>query len=57
MHLSGHVARMEEGTSALKILTGKHTGKRHLGRPKHRWEGNIGIDLREMCVNTRDWID
>ena len=30
---AGHVARMEEGRSAFKILTGKPTGKRHLGRP------------------------
>ena len=28
-----HVARMEEGRSAFKILTGTHTGKRPLGRP------------------------
>ena len=31
-----HVARMEEGRSAFKILTGKPTGKRPLGRPRHR---------------------
>ena len=31
---TGHVARMEEGRSAFKILTGKPTGKRTLGRPK-----------------------
>ena len=30
---AGHVARMEEGRSAFKILTGKPTGKRPLGRP------------------------
>ena len=35
-----HVARMEKGRSAFKILTGKPTGKRHLGRPRHRWEDN-----------------
>ena len=29
---AGHVARMEEGRSAFKILTGKPTGKRPLGR-------------------------
>ena len=29
-----HVARMEEGRSAFKILTGKSTGKRPLGRPR-----------------------
>ena len=33
---AGHVARMEEGRSAYKILTGKPTGKRPLGRPRHR---------------------
>ena len=35
---AGHVARMEEGRSALKILTGTPTGKRPLGRPRFRWE-------------------
>ena len=29
----GHVARMEEGRSAVKMLTGKPAGKRSLGRP------------------------
>jgi hypothetical protein len=33
---AGHVARMEEGRSAFKIVTGKPTGKRLLGRPRHR---------------------
>ena len=40
-----HVARMEEGRSAFKILIGKHTGKRPLGRPRRRWENNIRMDL------------
>ena len=38
---AGHVARMEEGRSAFKILTGKPAGKGPLGRPRHRWEDNI----------------
>ena len=29
---AGHEARMEEGRSAFKMLTGKPTGKRPLGR-------------------------
>ena len=33
---AGHVARMEEGRSVFKILTGKSTGKRPLGRPRRR---------------------
>ena len=32
----GHVAKMEEVRSAFKILTGKPTGKRPLGRPRYR---------------------
>ena len=42
---AGHVARMVEGRSALKILTGKSTGKRPLGRPRRRWEDNIRMNL------------
>ena len=33
MRWAGHVARMEGGRRAFNILTGKPTGKRHLGRP------------------------
>ena len=40
--MAGHVARMEEGRSAFKILTGEPTGK----RPLCRWEGNIRMDLK-----------
>ena len=40
-----HVARMEEGRSALKMLTGKPTGKRPLGRPRRRWDDNIRMYL------------
>jgi hypothetical protein len=54
---AGHVARMEEGRSAFKILTGKPTGKRHLGRSRHRWEDNIRMDLKEIGINTRNCID
>ena len=32
---------MEEGRIAFKILTGKPTGKRPLGRPRCRWEDNV----------------
>ena len=43
---AGHVARMEEGRSAFKILTGKPTGKRPLGRPRHRWEDNVRMNFK-----------
>ena len=32
---SGHVARMEKGRSAFKILTGKPAGKRPFGSLRH----------------------
>ena len=48
---------MEEGRSAFKILTGKPTEKRPLGRPRLRWKGNIRMDLKEIGVNTRSWVD
>ena len=57
MRWVGHVARMEEGKSALKILTGIPTGKIQLGRPRHRWEENIRMDLKEIDINTRNWVD
>ena len=53
---TGHVARMEEGRSAFKILTGTPTGKRPLGRPRHGWENNIRNDLKEIGINTRNWV-
>ena len=43
---TGHVARMEESRSAFKILKGKPTGKRPLGRPRRRWEYNIKWTLK-----------
>ena len=53
---AGHVARMDEGRSAFKILTGKPTGKRPLRRPRHRWENNIRMDFKEIGINTRNWV-
>ena len=53
----GHVARIEEGRSAFKILTEKPTGKRPLGRPGHRWEDNIRMDLEEIGINAGNWVD
>jgi hypothetical protein len=45
---AGHVARMGEKRNAYRILVGKPEGKRPLGKPRRRWEGNIKIDLREI---------
>ena len=49
---AGHIARMEEGRSAFKILT----GKRPLGMPRRRWEDNIRMDLEEIGINEGNWV-
>ena len=51
-----HVVRMEEDRSAFKILTGKPTGKRLLGRPRLRWEVNITMNLKEIVISTINWV-
>ena len=34
-----------------RVLVAKPVGKRPLGRPRHRWEGNIKMNLQEVgCV-------
>jgi hypothetical protein len=38
------------------ILVGKH-GKRQLGRPRHRWEDDIKMDLQEVGCGGIDWIE
>jgi len=47
---------MEEGRSAFKILIGKLTGKRPLYRPRRKWDGNIRMNLKEIGINTRNWV-
>ena len=54
---AGYVARMEECRSAFKILTGTRVGKRPLGRSTRRWEDNVRINLKEIGINKRNWID
>jgi hypothetical protein len=36
---------MVEGRVVYRILVGKPEGKRPLGRPRHRWEDNIKMEL------------
>ena len=54
---ASHIARMEEGRSAFKILKGTPAGKRPLRSPRRRWEDNIRMDLKEIGINTRNWVD
>jgi hypothetical protein len=56
MRWAGHVACMGEGRGVYRVLAGRPKGKRPLGRPRHRWEDNIKMDLREIGINGVNWI-
>ena len=38
-------------------MVGKPEGKRPLGRPRRRWEGNIKMDLQDVGCGGMDWIE
>jgi hypothetical protein len=48
---------MWEKRGVYRVLMGKPEGKRPLGRPRHRWEDNIKMDLQEVGCRVVDWID
>jgi hypothetical protein len=53
---AGHVACMGEERNVYRVLVGKSEGKRPLGRPRHRWEDGIKMDLREIGWGAVEWI-
>jgi hypothetical protein len=57
MRWTGHVARMGGKTGAYQILVGRLGGRRPLGRPRHRWEGTIKMDLQTVGWAGMDWIE
>jgi hypothetical protein len=49
---------MGEDRDVHRVLVGKPEGKRPLGRPRHRWEDNIKMDLKEVGWGGRgDWME
>jgi hypothetical protein len=47
---------MGERRGVYRILVRKSEGKRPLGRPRHRWEDNVRMDLQEVGCGFEDWI-
>jgi hypothetical protein len=45
---AGHVARSGERRCAYRVLVRRPEGTRPLGRPRHRWEDNIKMDLQDV---------
>jgi hypothetical protein len=46
---------MKERRCVYRVLAGRFEGKRPLGRPRHRWEDNIKMDLREIGIDGANW--
>jgi hypothetical protein len=56
MRWAGHVSHVGEGRCVYRVLVRRPEGKRPLGRPRHRWEDNIKLDLREIGIDGANWI-
>jgi hypothetical protein len=48
---------MVEDRGVHRVLVGKPERKRPLGRPRHRWEDNIKMDLQEVGGGRVDWME
>jgi hypothetical protein len=48
---------MGEDSGVHRVLVGKPEGKRPLGRPRHRGEDNIKMDLQEVGRGCGDWME
>jgi hypothetical protein len=46
-----------EKRNAYRTVVGQPEGKRPLGIPRRRWLDNIKMDLREIGLDSMDWID
>jgi hypothetical protein len=56
MKWEGHVINVEEIRNAYKILVRKPEGKRPHRGPRHRWEDNMKIILRDVGWEGVDWM-
>jgi len=48
---------MGENRGVYRVLVGKPEGRRPLGRPRHRWEDSIKMDLRDVGCGGVDWVE
>jgi len=48
MRWAVYVACLGERRGVYRVLVGKREGQRPVGRPNHRWEDNINMDLQEV---------
>ena len=57
MRWAGHIACVGESRGVYTVLVGVPEGKRTFGRPRHRLEDNIKMDLQKVRCGGMDWIE
>ena len=55
--MGGACSAYRERKGICRVLVGKPEGKRPRGRPRHKREDNIKMDLQEVGCGGMDWID
>jgi hypothetical protein len=55
--MGGACSSCGERRGVYRVLVGKPEGKRPLGRPRHKWEDNIRMDLQDVGYGGMDWIE
>jgi hypothetical protein len=55
MRWAEHVERMGANRGVHRVLVGKPEEKSPLGRPRHRWENNIKMDLQKVGEGRGNW--
>jgi hypothetical protein len=48
---------MEKDRRVHEVFVGKPEEKRPLGRPRHRWEDNIKMNLQQVGGGRGDWME
>ena len=56
MRWAEHVAHIREDRGPYWVLVGKAEGKRPLGRPRHKCEDSIKMELQEGLGTWTEWI-
>ena len=55
--IGGTCSAHGERRGVYRVLVGKPLGKRPFGRPRHRWEDNIKMDLQKVGYWGMEWIE
>jgi hypothetical protein len=55
--MGAHEVRIGERRGMYRVLVGIPEGQRPLGKPRHRWEDNIKVDLQEVGGGGMGWME